>query len=272
MAAETAIARPKSRSIGPLTIAGALLAVIGFGAVLMLNATSHPAGPAAGPTEDVVVAARNINARATIVPDDLVLKKISSESVLPGSFQRLDQVKGLVPQVAIAKGQPLTSNLVAKSADAIPAGQTSFLPIPKGFVAMTIPTGEQQGVAGFIQAGDYIAIIAVGSRGSARTVFSNVHVLRVGPATPDVQPAPGGSTISAQKPAGVSTSLSVVLTQCQAEFMTWFVNNSTLKYTLESYQDYTPGDTAVDQTCPGVTSAHGVTTADIQRIYPGFAG
>ena len=273
MAAESAIARPKTRPAGPLTIAGAVLALLGFGAVLLLSSASHGSSGPAVATEDEVVAARDITARATITASDVVVKRVASDSVVPNAYQRKDQVSGLVPQVNITKGQPLSANVLAKSADAIPAGQTGYLPIPKGVVAVTIPTNEQQGVAGFVQSGDYISVIAVNGHGATRTVFTNVHVLRVGPLSPDVQPAGGGASASlpAQKPSGVSTSLSVVLTQCQAEFMTWFINNATLKYTLESYQDYSPSDSSVDQTCPGVSAAHGVTPADVNRAYPGFA-
>jgi len=62
-----------------------------------------------------------------------------------------------------------------------------------------------------------------------------------------------------------------VVTQCQAEFLDWFVANATIKYTLESYKDYNPRDVAVDATCPGVDGTHGVTLADIASHWPGLA-
>jgi len=77
-------------------------------------------------------------------------------------------------------------------------------------VAVAIPTSEQAGVAGYVQVGDRISILAsvntqLFSGGSAvssvRTVFRDLLVLRVGP----VATAQGGP---------VSTSLTVLMTAC----------------------------------------------------------
>ena len=81
--------------------------------------------------------------------------------------------------------------------------QSEYLPIPKGYVALTIPTSEQQGVADYIQPGDYISVIAtVSSAGkvAAKTIFTQLHVIKVG-----MQGTTGSSS---------ATSLTVVVTQC----------------------------------------------------------
>ena len=120
-----------------------------------------------------------------------------------------DLVKGgLIAEINIAKGQLITQNMLAQQGDLISGAQPAYLPIPQGFVAVTIPAGgEINGVAGFIQAGDYISLIATvqlaplsssatpapGAPTSAtKTVFQNLHILRLGPAAATVQPA-GGS-------------------------------------------------------------------------------
>ncbi len=121
-------------------------------------------------------------------------------------------------------------------------------------------------MAGYIQTGDYISIVTfVGGANSqnVRTLFTNVHVIKVGPASAD--PA-------ASRNSGVSSSLTIVMTQCQAEYLNWFIANATLKYTLESYKDYKPQDTGVDATCPSVNSATGVTRANIAQRWPGIFG
>jgi hypothetical protein len=61
------------------------------------------------------------------------------------------------------------------------------------------------------------------------------------------------------------------VTECQAEYINWFLTNGTVKYVLESYKDYRPADNAVDATCPGVDSARGVTVANINQRFPGLA-
>ena len=60
----------------------------------------------------------------------------------PRYFTQPAQLAGAYALVDIAKGQSLTANLVATNPDLIPAGTPSYLPIPKGFIAMTLPTGE----------------------------------------------------------------------------------------------------------------------------------
>ena len=136
----------------------------------------------------------------------------------------------------------------------------------------TIPTGEQQGVAGYIQPGDYISIVAIvrpptGQYSNVRTIFTNVHVLRVGQASQGggvTPPTPGTAPPTA-------SSLTVVVTQCQAEYVDWFIANGQIKYTLESYKDYKPADTSLDASCPNVDAARGVTIANITQRFPGLA-
>jgi Flp pilus assembly protein CpaB len=250
------------------------LAFLAFGLVFVVAGafSSGRSGPG-GPTVKVVVAARDIPLRAPLMREDLVLQDFTQSDVPPGSYSQVKDATGLIAELNITKGQVLTQNMLAKSGDVVTGIQPAYLPIPQGFVALTIPTGEQQGVAGYIQAGDYINVIAtVGvqlfnpkdtvQRTVNRTVFTNLHVLRTGPASGQVQTAQtqngqSGQQQSTQTGAGAS-SLTVVMTQCDAEFMNWFLNSAQLKYTLGSYKDYQPQDSKPDPTCPSATKATGV--------------
>lgn len=266
----------KPRSGTPYTIIGLILAALGFGAVILFANLSGGKAAAASPSGqevDVVVAAADISIRTPIVPGSLAIQKMSAADKPPGAFTKVDEVKNMVAAIDIKKGQPVTGNVLVKSGDAVSGPQSGYLPIPTGFVAITIPTGEQQGVAGYIQTGDYVSIIGVvtGSTGqNVRTLFTNVHVLRIGPAVL-ADPAAGSSAPSART-GGVSSSLTVIVTQCQAEYLNWFVSNATVKYSLESYKDYRPQDVQVDSTCPSVTAARGVTKSDIGQRWPGIFG
>lgn len=261
--------QPRQRSGAPYTILGLVLAVVGFGAVLLFAnlGGGHSGGPAAsGPQVDVVVAAKDVAIRTPLTAADLKVQKFAQADVPPGSFTKVDEAKNQVAAIDIKSGQPVTSNMVVKSPDLVTGPQSSYLPIPSGFVAVTIPTGEQQGVAGYIQTGDYISIVAFVSAANGqnvRTLFTNVHVLKVGPSS-------GDPTQPNSKTGGVSSSLTVVVTQCQAEYLNWFIANATIKYTLESYKDYKPQDTSIDATCPSVSSAGGVTKANVAQRWPGI--
>jgi len=93
-------------------------------------------------------------------------------------------------------------------------------------------------------------------------VFTNVHVLKVGAATGQL--TTGGQPAASQT-GGVASSLTLVMTQCDWEFLRWLQANSTLTYTLGSYQDYKPQDTKPDPTCQDATAAHGVGPASADK-------
>lgn len=269
----------------PFTCLGVVLALLGTGLVLVLGTFTAAKGAVGGAgltgSQPVVVAADDIAIRTPLEAKDVTIVKMAAADVPPGAFSKIDQVKGLVAAVQVAKGQPLYSNLLVKSADQVTGAQTAFLPLPTGWVAVTIPTSEQVGVGGFIQPGDYISLVAVVKvKGldtqNVRTIYTNVHVLRVGPASSggsgsSAPNAPPSGPTNSGTTGGVSSSLTIVVTQCQAEYITWFITNESLKYTLQSYKDYKPQDTSVDSSCPSVAAAGGVHEADIKSRWPGIA-
>jgi Flp pilus assembly protein CpaB len=230
------------------------LLVIAAFVLVAINANNAPTSP----TQSVVVATADLQPRIPIEATSLAIKSLPTTTYQDILFTKVSDVVGTVPLVKIVAGQPISSNLVAKPGDAL-GSQSAFLPIPSGYVALTIPTSEQQGVAGNIQPDDYIAIIATvssGAKTASLTVFANVHVIRVG--TPAV--AGGGSG---------ANSLTVVVTECQAEYITWFLNNASLKYTLESQKDYlSPGSQTKDPLCPSASSTKGVTQDLVQKTFP----
>ena len=261
----------------PFTIVGAVVAVLALVIFIFIGSRSGQVASSisgTGGQKAVIVAARDIAIRVPLTAADVKVIKVDAAAVPPLAFDKVDQLKGLIPVVGISKDQMLTSNLLVTSSDQVTGAQAAFLPIPKGFVALTIPTGEQQGVAGFIQPGDYIAIQAVIGRGlfqNTRTIFTQVHVLRTGVAAVTTAPAQNGKPAPAPTPsAGISSSLTIVVTQCQAEFLNWFLANGAIKYTLESYKDYSPKDVAVDTSCPNVDAAGGVSVNQINQRYPGL--
>jgi Flp pilus assembly protein CpaB len=229
--------------------------VIGAFVLVALNA-----GTASNvPFQSVVVATRDLQPRVAIDTASLEIKRMPVAPNYPQVFfTKISDVQGLIPLVTILSGQVVTSNDVVKSSQAL-GSQSEFLPIPSGFVALTIHTSEQQGVAGYIQPDDYISVIATvqtNSKVASLTIFTNLHVIRVGT---------NGSTSGSSS----ASSLTVVVTECQAEIITWFLQNASLKYSLESSQDYLhPATQAKDPNCASVDAAHGVTLQTVQKLYP----
>lgn len=237
----------------PFTLLGILLALLVIVAFVLVALNASNSG--ATPTVTVVVAAADLQPRVAIAAGDLTTASFPIRNDYPKLyFNQVQQVVGMVPLVAIPKDKAITSNEVARGGQALGA-QSEYLPIPSGYVALTIPTSEQQGVAFNIQPDDYISVIAtVSAAGKVadKTIFTNLHVIKVG--------TPGAT--------GAPSSLTVVVTECQAEVLTWFLTYASLKYTLQSYHDYQPANQAPDPACPSISAAKGVTLQVIQSAYP----
>jgi pilus assembly protein CpaB len=277
MAAEITTQAPPRRRSSRGTLIGGIVALISFLLLVSLIAlvARQPAAStgSGGARMGVVVAGKNLTARQVLGAGDLAIKQMYTADVPSGTFGRVEQVKGMMAAANITAGQPLTSGLVAKPGEDLGQSDIAYLPLPQGYVATTVPTSEQQGVAGYVRPGDNISVVAViptnpgqqNATTNARTVLTNLHVLRVGVLTPK---SSGGQPGQAGAPS--LSSLTVMVTQCQAEVLNWFLSNAQVRYTLESYKDYQPSPAAADQTCNSVSSAQGITRADIARRYPGI--
>jgi Flp pilus assembly protein CpaB len=263
-----------ARQRRPFTILGMLIALITLAAFIFL-ALNRPGGgtpiPLSGDVA-VVVAKVDIPARATISADQLTVAKLNANDVPPQSFKAVADVTGKAhfALIDIKAGQPVLANAIVTSADSA-APAPSFLAIPQGFVAYTIPTSEEQGVAGAIQPGDYIGIIATVDKGgttASKTIFNNVHVIFVGTSTVTITSGRNGPTATRVAGAAAS-SLTIVLNQCDAEYLTWFLAKTNLRYTLESFSDYNKGSANNPQQaadCP-IDKAAGVTNADVAKRF-----
>ncbi len=287
MAVAPAATRPRPGGGRLFIIVGVLLAALAFGGVFLLGNVGG-GGALGGPTNTVVVAKQTIPLRHQITLADLETAKASVNGNAPtNSYSNLADVKDKIAQVNIAKGVILTSDMLATDLNVIPTGaQPAYLPLAKGYVAMTIPTGEQQGVAGHISVGDYVTVIASVSvqifatsgtqqgppKQVSKTVFTNLRIIGLGPASSGVTSAAGSGQTTSQSGAattGVTSSLTVELTQCDAEYLVWFLANTTIRYTLESYKDYKPTPPADndDPSCLQITSAGGVSNKQVDAKY-----
>jgi Flp pilus assembly protein CpaB len=239
----------------PLFIFGVALALVAFLVMFAFGVVFIGRQQVSGQIP-VVVAKEQIDARAPITPDMLTVTSLPANAVPQGTFLHIAEVKGMAALVQIVKGQPISANLVVSSSDPISAQlPTSFLPIPEGYVAVTLPTSEQQGVGGFIAVGDYIDVVAALNtaqlspsrpRTVVQTVFEDVYVIRVGPQS------------LAQRQSqvqGVASSITVVMTRCDAEYMDWLLLNATLRYLLLSSKDYKTSPQTASSACDSSSSS-----------------
>lgn len=263
------------------------MAVLAFVAVFVLGNTLGGGGGIGGaPTVTVVVAKQTIPLRHQITLADLDTSKVSgSFTNVNNTYATPNDVVNLISEINISKGSVITSDMLARDANSVLLGAApAYLPLASGWVGITIPTGELQGVAGHISVGDYITVIAsanlqlfakpgqtsAGSKQVVKTVFTNLRVIGLGPAPSGVQSASGANAPSSQTGAtsGITSSLTVEVTQCDAEFLTWFLANTNVKYTVESFHDYlAQPPTQPDPTCSAVTAANGVSNDQVETRY-----
>src|ERR671934_2869312 len=115
----------------PFTLLGVLLAVLVMVAFVLvaLNASASNASPQL----TVVYATKSLLPRVPITPDAVATKQITVPNEYPRVyFTSVVEVQGMVPLVAIATGQAITSNDVAKPTQAL-GSQSEYLPIPAGY-------------------------------------------------------------------------------------------------------------------------------------------
>ena len=237
-------------------VIGAILAVLAFATAAGL--ASLPLLQSSATGTKVVVAKNNISARTKIQASDLQLSAVNPAP--PQAFLEVNAVVGKGARVDIPAGSPVTANLITSSGDLLSTSDVAYLPIPSGFVAVTVPTGEQVGVGGYVQVGDRITMLATINTSIfgavpvsvVRTVFRDLDVIRVGPA-------------STQSTGQVTSSLTLLMTGCDAEYLFWLLNNAVLKYTLESFTDYAATPNQPDPSCPKLSSAGGVGPKEVDK-------
>lgn len=244
----------RSRRGRTYIIVGAVLAVLAFATAAGIASLPLLQGSTTGTR--IVVASHDIKARTVIQESDLTISAFNPAP--PQPFTAVKQVAGKGARVDIPAGSPVTANLIAAGSDLLASSDVAYLPIPSGWVAVTVPTSEQVGVGGYVQVGDRISMLAtintsafgqLPGNPAVRTVFRDVDVIRVGPASQTSPQNPG---------AAVTTSLTLLMTSCDSEFLFWLQNNAILKYELESYTDYGQSPQQPDPSCPKISSAGGV--------------
>lgn len=148
----------------------------------------------------VAVAAHDIQVGSRLTDRDVAFASFPQSSVPAGAFQNMKDVlgrgTGRGAVLPISKGDFILPNKV--TAENAGAGLPSI--IPQGMRAVSVRVNDVVSVAGFVQPGTRVDVLATGNQGSGNerqttTVLENVAVAAVGKnldpnAPPDAQPAP----------------------------------------------------------------------------------
>lgn len=147
---------------------------------------------------DVVVASRDLAPGETLDAEDLTVARVEAKNAPSNVSGNPSFLFNRVAKLQIPKGQIIHETLLAE------AGVSGGLPgvIPPGFRAMTIEVNEFTGVAGLLQPGNRIDVLARFNDGengqTTRTVVQNVEIIAVG--TELANTTPGHTETSAIAP------------------------------------------------------------------------
>jgi pilus assembly protein CpaB len=137
-----------------------------------------------------------LEAGARIRPQDLRIASVPADLAPQNSFEKVDDVKDRVVTSTVMKDEPVAPNRLAA-----PGSAPGLAPmIPAGYRAVSVRVNDVIGVAGFIQPGMRVDVLASGHLPNSedsvtRTVLQNVVVLSAGQV---LQPEPKGQVINAQ--------------------------------------------------------------------------
>ena len=208
----------------PLII-GVLLA-LGTG-VLLLNYvhSAVPAQSAAVPMRRVYVAAQDIPARALLTSSLVAEVKRPAAEVDPDAIGDRKELAGTYSLITLPAGSVVTrSKIGAGGANALPAR------LPIGMRAVSISIDRVKGVAGLIQPGDRVDVIAVPPRVANETprasaILRGALVLAMGNAveTTSATPSPDNQTL---------TTVTLALTPRQVDLLASADLNTTLRLAL----------------------------------------
>ena len=187
-------------------------------------------------TRSVVVALADLPMGAVIRPQDIRLAAVPQELAPHNCFDKLDAVKDRVVTNAILKDEPIVASRLAE-----PGSGPGLAPmIPSGYRAVSVRVNDVIGVAGFIQPGMRVDVLASGRLPNVddsvtRTVLQNVVVLTAGQV---LQPEPKGQVINAQV-------VTLQVRPDEAEILTLTSGEGKIQLVLRN-----SSDTKIDQT-PG---------------------
>lgn len=160
-------------------------------------------------------------------------QELPKVAVLDGAVGGVDALAGKAAVVDILKGEQIVADRFAA-----PDEGRGLLPIPEGRQAMSVEVTLPPGVAGFIEAGDRVSVIANidDPEPKTRFVLQNVQVLTVGRRVVDGDPEDGGLG-----PDDERVMYTLAVTPAGAEQLAYAVLQGDIYFTLlPPGQDSTP--------------------------------
>ncbi len=180
----------------------------------------------------IVIANRDIPARMKITPDMLTKTTRPANEVEPQALSDPKQAEGDIALITIPQGSTLTLTKVGQPAE---VGLTVRL--KPGMRAVTIPVDRVKSVAGLMQAGDRVDVMASVGRGpgippKTFTIIRGALVLAMG-----TELEASGAASPSPDSGSSATTVTLGVTPEQADLLTVADLNTTLRLALRSPQE-----------------------------------
>jgi pilus assembly protein CpaB len=182
----------------------------------------------------IVIANRDIPARLKITPDMLTKTTRPANEVEPQALSDPKQAEGDIALITIPQGSTLTASKVGQPAE---VGLTARL--KPGMRAITIPVDRVKAVAGLIQSGDRVDILASVGRGvgippKTFTIIRGALVLAMGT---ELESTGAAGASPSPDSGSAATTVTLGVTPEQADLLTVADLNTTLRLALRSPQE-----------------------------------
>jgi len=153
-------------------------------------------------------------------------RKLPEVAVLDGAIGSVAAIKGEAAIVDVLEGEQILGARFASPSEA-----RGLLPIPDGRQAMTVDAALPPSVAGYIEAGDHVSVIAKVDDPKPRTKFvlQDVQVLTVGRRSADGNDAGTRKGLAADEERGLYT---LAVTPAEAEKLAFAVMQGEIYFTL----------------------------------------
>lgn len=225
----------RSKPLMFIVIALILAVLAGLGAHRFIQAKAQAVAASRVTTAPVVVAARDMVAGVTLKAADLSLKQWPLPGLPKDRFARVEHLVGRVLDGPAVAGEAiLKSKLVPKDR----SGGLSTLVKP-GMRAVTVGVDPVIGVAGFVQPGDRVDVVATVEIGkfaddpTSRIVLQDVEVLAVG----ENVDVPGQEKKKSTKPRQVKV-VTLQMNPAQSQRLALAASKSHLLLTLRNQRDH----------------------------------
>lgn len=185
----------------------------------------------------VVVAISNINKNTKINQEMIGLKSIPKEAVHPETITSVEEIVGGIAKVDLVSGEQV---LGAKVITDVEKAELAYR-IPEKMRAITIPTSEVMGVAGYINTGDHIDILVTYSNknNNSKLEANETEIVTTYTQFQNIEVLAEGSDIMTeeQKNSTLPSSITLLVKPEEAEVLTYALLNGTMHFTLRNPMD-----------------------------------